>query len=67
MEFLWTMGELNIYGEDIAIGYEDCCGQDRDWFVACVLTRDEAFVRQLEKHKVAKAAATLNIYLNPLK
>jgi hypothetical protein len=59
--FMWEMGHLGLYGDSITYGFEQICHGDRDWFVACVLTSDPSFLREVEREKVRKAAEILNV------
>lgn len=60
IEFLHTISNLELYGEDVWIAYA-VCNSDLDWFVAAMTTKDSTTLKEIEKRKVQKLAGILKI------
>lgn len=54
------LDDMNIWGEQIWIGYQDHCSGDLDKFAKCILSRDDKMVRTINNNHRSEERAITN-------
>lgn len=53
-----SLDDMNIWGEQIWIGYKDHCGEDLDKFAKCIMNRDADMVLTINNESGSRERAT---------